>query len=162
MDDPLKLERGGARRRRRGGFSFVELVIAVLVFGILATVAAPRWVKSIGQYRVAAAAKQVALDLRLAAARADAKSQPILVEFFPSTHEYRVQGVADPDHPNTEYRVKLKELHGATLASVNFNNQATVTFNGYGVPSSSGSVTLQSGEGQAVVVVDASGQVTIP
>lgn len=151
---------GGAARRR--AFSFVEVAIAVAILGILLAVAVPRWAAAVGRHQARGAARRVAADLRLVAARADAKSASIRVEFHPALHEYSVPGAANPDAPGVDYRVNVKRLHGAVLAAADFGGQTSVTFNGYGVPDAPGSVTLQAGGHDAVVIVDAAGRVSGP
>lgn len=147
---------------RRSAFTFVELSIAVLVAGILLSVAYPRWAATAAKYRADAAAKRVAQELGLVSTQADATSQPILVEFLLNSSELRVQGWTDPDRPTQEYRVSLPMTHGATITSASFNGQPSVTFNGFGIPSAAGVVVVQAGNYQATVTMDAAGRVTAP
>ena len=51
---------------RSRAFTLVELVIMVLLLGIVAGTAGPKYVESLAYYRVQAAAQRVAADLRLA------------------------------------------------------------------------------------------------
>ena len=52
--------------RQRAGFSAIELAIAVLVMGILAAAAAPRFTESLSRSRLDAARKRILADLRYA------------------------------------------------------------------------------------------------
>lgn len=159
---PLEPHCRRGRASSSPGFTFVEIAIVVLIAGILLSVAYPKWVAHSADHRARAAARRIAHELRLASTRADSISQPILVEFLPASSEYRVQGWTNPDHPDAEYRVSLANAHGATVVAASFGGEPSVTFNGFGIPSAAGSVTVQAGNAQASVSMDAAGRVTAP
>ena len=86
-----------------------------------------------------------------------------VVTFDPGVGQYVLEGCNDPDHPAAKYRVKMPgDLYQVSLVSANFGAQATVTFDIYGMPSSSGTVVIQTGGMQKSIVLDAlTGKATI-
>lgn len=143
---------------RQAAFSLVELVVVMLVMGILAGVAAPRYVDAIDHARVDAAARRVAADLRYARAEALRASSDRSVQFTVADDTYRLAGVADPDHPASDYEVDLSEgPYGVELVSVDFGGGDTASYSVYGTPSASGFVRLQAGDHRIEVVCDAAG-----
>lgn len=142
-------------KTRRAGFTLVELVIVVMIVGIVAAVAAPRYAATISRYRVEAAAKRIEIDLKLARRQAKIASAGQSIQFDTVAHSYVLPGVPHIDHPNLDYRVELaKTPYDSSITLVNFGGDAELLFDGYGCPDSAGTVVVQSGEYQKTVVVD--------
>lgn len=131
------------------------MVLSIL--GVLSAIAVPRFQRSIGKQRADAAANRIAADLRYARKIARQKSAAQAVAFVRATGNdtYGMAGVAGLDNPASAYRVSLSgEPYYAALTSVSFGGLATVTFDGFGVPSSGGTVVLRVGEFTRTVTVD--------
>lgn len=156
--------------RLRGGVTLVDLVITVLIVGILAAVAAPRFAAAAAAMRTEAVARRIAADLNYARRTAILTSRETSVNFALSPAGYVMTGVTNPDRPAEAYQVSLSDLDaGASLASASFNGSALVSYNSYGRPIVSGaaltagSVDVSVLGGSRTVVVDPnSGEATAP
>jgi len=74
----------------------------------------------------------------------------------PATDSYALHDVPDPDHPSTVYHVVVSAApYHADLVAADFGGDGEVVFDGYGMPDSGGSVVVQVGDYQRVVVVEA-------
>jgi prepilin-type N-terminal cleavage/methylation domain-containing protein len=146
------------------GFTLMEMVIVTLILGIFTTVAAGRFAKSLSYHRADSAAQRVRADLELARHRARMSSRGQSVKFMPLDNAYLLPGIPDLDHSASDYRVDLSlPPHSASIVSADFGGLADVTFDGYGVPTSGGTVVVQSGPFQKTISVDpTTGQANIP
>lgn len=145
-----------ARSDARRGFTLVDLTITVLIMGVVAATASPKFAALLTSYTAEAAARRVAADLNYAASAAAQTSQSVTVTFDVSGDSYSVAGVDSPDHPGSAWAVSLTT--GGTnvdLVSVDFAASQTVTFNAYGRPNNPGSIILSAGSDSATIVVDA-------
>lgn len=98
--NPPHVSRGSLQRvarssARRGGFSLVEILAAIAVLGILASIATPRIATMSRGLQVDAAAQQLAGDLERA--RTEAIKRNRSVKVTPGTTTYTIQyiGVRD-------------------------------------------------------------------
>jgi type IV fimbrial biogenesis protein FimT len=152
-----------ARSETRRGFTLVDLTITVLIMGVVAATASPRFAALLTSYTAEAAARRVAADLNYAASAAAQTSQSVTVTFNVSGDSYSVVGVDSPDHPGSAWAVSLTNGgYNVDLVSVDFAATQTVTFNAYGRPNNPGSIILSSGSDSATIVVDAAtGRATV-
>ena len=139
---------------RRRGVTLIDLAITVLVVGILAAAAVPRFAGALHVYRVDAAAKRLAADLNFARDQAIATSVARTVTFDSAGTRYTLSGIADPDKPSQTYAVTLSAEPYVVSAAVSLTSRS-VTFNIYGRPDHGGTVTVSSGGVSKVVTVDA-------
>lgn len=148
---------------RSGAFSLFELVLVLAIMGIMAGIAAPRYARSLARYRADMAARRIAADITLAQSRARSTSSSQTIRFDVNGGQYSIPGMADPDTRTGTYTINLAdEPFRAALGTVNFNGNASLNFNGYGDPSTSGSLTVSCGDVVKTVTVRGdTGSVTI-
>ncbi len=154
---------GGNSGFWRAGFTLVEVGLVLLLVGVLAAMAVPRYMNSLNNYRASMAAKRVAADLALARNDAWATGARRTVMFIPGTNEYQLQGVRDVDRNLADTTVNLAVApYAATLVSADFRGEQTVVFDGYGVPVAAGQVVVSSGSCLKTVVIDGGGGARVP
>jgi prepilin-type N-terminal cleavage/methylation domain-containing protein len=151
----------GALRSRRCAFTIIELVIVLLVMSILTAVAAPTFFDSLLFHRVESAARRVKADLQLARTQARLTSATQSVTFVNSV--YTLSNTKSLDKPSAIYSVDLtKQPYSLNSATANFSNLATVSFDGYGTPTSGGTVVLVAKSHSCTVTLNGTtGDVTI-
>lgn len=139
-----------------GAFSMIELVLVIAIVAILAAITAPRYAKAGARYRIDAAAKRVVRDLAMARQRARLRGATQTVTFSESTNSYQIAGIAALNDSTKTYTVTLSDnLYQTTLVEADFGGSTSVSFDGYGVPSSGGTISLQIGDYSKTVVLNA-------
>jgi prepilin-type N-terminal cleavage/methylation domain-containing protein len=146
--------------RIRSAFTLIELIAAALVLGIMTAAAVPTFVSSIMYHRAESAAVRVKRDLELARQMAITRSTSYSVEFSASV--YKIPNLDSLDHAGQDYEVDLSRApHSVQVNLVDFGGASSVTFNGYGTPSASGTIVLQAGSHQRQIDLNDQGHVVI-
>jgi type IV fimbrial biogenesis protein FimT len=139
----------------RGGFTLPDLVITVLIIGIMAAVAAPKFAETIHQYRAEAAATRIKADLGLVRQHAVSTSSTQTVQFSIATNAYSIPGLSDLNHASQAYAVDLTAYpYSAVLESASLGGDNFLQFDRYGKPDSGGTITVESGGYQRTVTID--------
>jgi Tfp pilus assembly protein FimT len=133
----------------------IELVIVIMIMSILMAVAAPTFYDSLLFHRVESAARRVKADLELARNYARLKSATRSLTF--SGASYTISGgLKSLDNANVNYAVDLSASpYFMDTVVANFSSAVVVSFDGYGKPSSGGSIVLTAKNHQCTVWVDA-------
>src|SRR5690349_2329529 len=130
----------------RRGLSLVEVVMVMAITVIVAMIALPRYAQSIARYRADMAARRVAADLALAQSTARAASTARTVQFDATTSTYQLLGISDITRSTVDTQVRLtNEPFRTSIVSADFGGSPNITFNGFGAPSSAGSVVIKAG-----------------
>lgn len=136
------------------GFSLFELSIVLALMAIVATIAAPRYASSINNYRVSFAARKVAADIALAQAGARAASASRTITFRPNQGAYAITS-SGVGAANSAWVVQLSDQPFSVSFNADFAGTLALTFDGYGAPSSGGTVTVSTGGVARTVTVNA-------
>jgi prepilin-type N-terminal cleavage/methylation domain-containing protein len=137
----------------RFGFTLVEMAIVVMIISVLAAVAIPSFFDSLMFHQVESAARRVKSDLELARHTARLASASQSVAFSGAT--YTLSTAQNLDNVHKEYSVDLSAApFNVELVSVNFDGETSVSFDGYGTPTSGGTIELRSKTLKCTVTLD--------
>lgn len=141
--------------QRHSAFSLIELVVVLMIVGIVAAVAIPRFAGAAVRQRVDAAARRVAADLNLARRHAHQTSNSLTVAFDVAADSYKMLGMPDADRPAVDYEVHLRdEPYQARLVSANLSGFEKVEFDAYGLPKHGGTIVVAVSDEKRTVNVD--------
>lgn len=180
----------GSDGRLQNGFTFIEILIILLLMGIMATIAMPSLQAGLESSRLTAAAGEITVALEYGQLTAmtsggqarvtiDADADSILVERFEITGDIMTGGaqiaendietgtftnLAHPFNRGEEYSILFADeerFEGVDISASTFGAGNSVTFDALGRPSNGGTVTLSLGDRQVTLTTDAlSGRVT--
>jgi prepilin-type N-terminal cleavage/methylation domain-containing protein len=154
-----KLKTNGLRAKC-AGVTLIELVVVVLLLGIVAAIAVPKFAYTLNATNVKSAARRIARDIALVRSWARITSQSQSISFDTVHNTYTMSAVPNADHSTSANTVALSDgTLQATLAAANFGTgSTTLTFNGFGVPvglpSTGGTVGVSSGTVSNTILVD--------
>jgi type II secretory pathway pseudopilin PulG len=154
-----------SRRRARRGISLVEMVISVLVVGIVAAAGGVRYASALQTNGVNQACRRLAADIETARHAARSRRTTVTITFDTTNHTYQINGLVDPDRPaSASTLVRLAAYSPSiVLSSAAFGGDATLSFNGFGVPDSGGTAQISwGGATQTVTVAAGTGSASIP
>ena len=145
------------------GFSLVELVLVMAIIAVLFSVAAPRYHGALSRYHADAAARRVVADLHAArsAARQTSHSHTVAFDSDADQISYTLPSL---DQRQSEVQVThlAADPYMAAIVSADFSGMAQVTFDGFGMPSSGGTVVIASGgQTRSIVLEPTSGKAAI-
>ena len=139
------------------------MLTVLVIIGVLAAMALPRFSSAMANHRADVAATRVAASLDLARRHARNTGTAQSVRFNVAANGYILPSVKDLAHPALAYAVRLADPpYESAIVNAEFGGDTELIFDGYGVPDSGGSVTIQSGRIQKIISVDAqTGKTTI-
>ena len=132
------------------------------IVGVIAAMAAPRYTDALSRYRMDLAARRIADDLSLAQSRARSSSSSRTITFSVDTNSYQLPLERDLNLASSSYSVRLADdPYCVTLTKVNVGinggpnvKTLSITFNGYGVPSTAATIAINCGSYQRKVLID--------
>jgi prepilin-type N-terminal cleavage/methylation domain-containing protein len=159
--------RGGWFRNRRG-LTLVEVMVALVIFGLLIVMGLPGFRKYLATHMVDGSANRLAGSLRLARQRAATEQNNYRVTFDPATQSF---SILDDDNSNS-----VADAGEEILGPINIPTELTVTngpltpfpgdslvFYPNGTASATGTVTISNSKGfwRLVAVVRSTGAVAL-
>ena len=149
--------------------SLIEVTIVILIIGVLAAVAAPRFSDTFRGIQLEAAALRLAADIDFVRNTAINESRDVTIVFDNDRSSYQSNDVDSPERPGERLQVSLPLVYDDSVSLVaDFDTTSTLTFDYEGVPHAagaqmvSGQITLRSGSHQFVVTIaTGSGRTTV-
>jgi prepilin-type N-terminal cleavage/methylation domain-containing protein len=142
------------------GYSLVEMVIVVVIIGIAASIALPRYHSARLSFRAEAAAQRICAELNAARGRALATSATVAIRFDQDAVFLEV--VARDNEDDTEFvlsRVPLADppyeavIDGLDLGADGDNN-TEIRYDGHGRPDNPGIIRVRAGDVLRSVQID--------
>jgi prepilin-type N-terminal cleavage/methylation domain-containing protein len=138
------------------GFTFIELVMVLVLISIMSAIALPKYASAMNRYRADAAARRIMADLNYARSLAIATSTTTTITFNCNASTYQIAGATDPDHGGTFSVTLSGDPYLSSLSSAAaVSGVFTLSFNGYGIPTSTPSIVVTSGDSSRTVTVNA-------
>lgn len=140
---------------RLGAVTLIELMMVVIIVGILGAMAMPRLSNVMRRQRLDMAGRQLMEDIQLARIQAIRDKSNTVIDFDLTNRRYTLQSQNGNRTSGGAYTVNLK-VKGSDrikLLSASFGGNPQLTFTKFGVPQSSGTVTITDGVDQQVLTV---------
>jgi Tfp pilus assembly protein FimT len=149
-----------SRRRAAGGLSTLELLTVILIASILGGTAILGYGKMLADWRLNAAVRQIAMDLKVTRSRAIAENTGQRIRFdVPSSPYQRQRQGASSDYEDLGGPISLPDGIEATDCTA---RGSTVTFRPRGHASTFGAITLRNAEGtERRIIVDMAGRLRV-
>lgn len=129
----------------------------MLIIGIIGAIALPRFAQANARQQLAAAANRVASDLEKARHQARASSNLVTMSFDTAGNSYSYATAAEGNLFDLQLDASPYQIE---LANAVFDGGSTVSFNGFGIPNTGGTITLESSSGTVTITLNASGSVS--
>jgi prepilin-type N-terminal cleavage/methylation domain-containing protein len=148
---------GQYEHSHRAGFTLLELAVALLIIGLLASLIAPRFAQTMTANRAEMAARRLTADLRRVQDTARITSGSLVVRFTvsPTASLYEAPGLPDLDHRGGHYVVRLyDDPYRVQITAVSLGGDNELVFDGHGKPDTAGTITLRAGDHVRTITVD--------
>jgi prepilin-type N-terminal cleavage/methylation domain-containing protein len=150
--------------KSRSGFTLIEMVSTIAVFGILVTIAIPTFSRWLPGYHMKVAARDVFSDLKLAKLEAIKRNQPCTVTIditHPPAYKYTID-LSGKDVSLSNYGSEISLVPATTSTTIIFSPSGMATVTGYKAPiTNNACVTLISSKITSSYQVTVSGVGTI-
>ena len=145
------------RRKPRGGFTAIELMIVVVVIGIMAAAVMPRISRIVADQRIRSLQSAVASDLEVAFALAQRRHMPVTITYSTSTKVLTITDRVSNTVLKTRY---LGQNANLSTTGVTFAPSGGITIFPMGLATAACTVTVTNGAFTRRVAVTRAGLVT--
>jgi type II secretory pathway pseudopilin PulG len=141
----------------RHAVSLIDLTVTLLLMGIMAGVAIPRFAGSISWHRCQSAAARIVADLSYAQQQAVARSTSQTVQFMTSTSSYVIPGLPHLNVGGQTFNVSLSQYpYESKIISASLGSDAKLIYDMHGRADSGGTIIVSSGSYRRTITIDAS------
>jgi len=135
------------------GFTFIELIMVIIIFGILSVAAFTRIVNNLDSIKVRAAIEQITSDIEQSKAISMAHHDTVSIAFDISNDSYTIyKGPSGSQTIYTDYlgsnsgviSFDHSEYEGVDISNVNFGGSTQLSFDTWGNTISGGTITLNT------------------
>ncbi len=136
------------------GFTFVEIIIVIVIVGIISVFVAPKIYDNYVNRRINSAAKQILADLRFAQSVAMTDHDSTWVEFDDNQNLYKLYSgstkatrtLVEKSSGAGSYIRQLNEgeFNNVTITGLSIGNDKSIAFDWFGNTSDSGSIILSN------------------
>lgn len=134
-------------RPAQPGFTLIELMIVVIIVGVLALIAVPRFGGAQNTERLKGAMRRIDADLRLARGRALDRGASYTLSFNTATRSYSLAPGVPGALGAADFSVDLaSDPYGLSMLALKGFASSSVVFDGYGMLQVEGGFTLGIGD----------------
>jgi prepilin-type N-terminal cleavage/methylation domain-containing protein len=153
------------------GFTFIELIMVIVILGILSVAAFTRIVNNLEPIKVRAAIEQITSDIEQTKALSMAQHDTITIAFNITNDSYSIYNgptgnqTIMTDYPGSNNGVisfDQTEYSGVDISSASFGNSASLSFDAWGNTIQGGTVTLNTDNIITVQTVTGHWAITTP
>ena len=129
------------------GFTLIELIVAIGLAAILASVAMPNMISWTSNAKVSSASRQVLSSIQHARIHAIKVNKMTHIEFSEAGESYEIRKWS----PETEaWKIEIHSLPGGVQMKSAFGSGRVLSFDGRGLPASMGNVVLNNNSGKTI------------
>ena len=126
------------RNSRCKAFTLIDMLAAILIVGIIASITGPRFSASLNAHRSEAGARLIAADLEYLRRQAITQSKSVTVTFDPARFRYSSADAPALEGSIGPFRRSLRDWVGAVRMTVNLGTGSQLRFDMRGRPSADG------------------------
>ena len=147
----------GRRRSGRGGFTAIEMVIAMVIIGLMAAAVMPRISRVVAESRIRALQGAIASEVELAFALANRTHQPVTVTYNTTTKVMSITDRVTNAVIKTQY---LGQAQYESSTAATFSPSGGITIFPQGLATAALTITVSNGAYTRTITATRAGQVT--